>query len=91
LLKQAEQHVDIHKVFCDRGFNTCGVRDAIDRRDTTYLIPKRKYRDEIRDIEELNREAVSDAGVVRDVPREYDGRTHNGSIMYVPSTKDALL
>ena len=54
LLKQAEQHVDIHKMFCDRGFDTGGVRDAIDRRDTTYFIPKRKYRGEIRDIEELN-------------------------------------
>jgi len=88
LLKQAEQHVDIHKVFCDRGFDANGVRDVIDRHDTTYHIPKRKYRDEIRDIEELNREAVSDAGVVRDVPREYDGRVHTGSIMYVPSTKE---
>ena len=88
LLNQAEQHVDIHKVFCDRGFDANGVRDVIDRHDTTYHIPKRKYRDEIRDIEELNREAVSDAGVVRDVPREYDGRVHTGSIMYVPSTKE---
>ncbi|EMA42094.1 transposase IS4 family protein [Halococcus hamelinensis 100A6] len=88
LLKQAKQHVDIHKLFCDRGFDTHSVRDAIDRHDTTYLIPKRKYRAEIRDIEELDREAVSDAGVVRDVPREYDGRVHTGSIMYVPSTKE---
>lgn len=31
LLEQAEQHVDIHKVFCDRGFDTNGVRDVIDR------------------------------------------------------------
>ncbi|EMA37785.1 transposase [Halococcus hamelinensis] len=88
LLKQAEQHVDIHKVFCDRGFDANGVRDAIDRHNTTYLIPKRKYAAEIEDVEELERETVTGAGVVRNVPYRYEGRVHTGSIMYVPSTKE---
>jgi len=88
LLEQAEQHVDIHKVFCDRGFDANGVRDTIDRRDTTYLIPKRKYEAEIEDIEELERESVTGAGVVRNLPHGHDGRVHTGSIMYVPSTEE---
>jgi IS4 transposase len=88
LLEQADQHVDIHKVFCDRGFDANGVRDAIDRRDTTYLIPKRKYESEIEDIEELERESVTGVGVVRNVPHGHDGRVHTGSIMYVPSTEE---
>lgn len=88
LLEQAEQHVDIHKVFCDRGFDANGVRDTIDRRDTTYLIPKRKYEAEIEDIEELERESVTGAGVVRNLTHGHDGRVHTGSIMYVPSTEE---
>ena len=87
LLEQAEQHVDIHKVFCDRGFDANGVRDVIDRHDTTYLIPKRKYQAEIEDIEELEQETVTSAGVVRNVPHWHESRSHTGSIMYVPSTK----
>jgi hypothetical protein len=88
LLKQAEQHVDIHKVFCDRGFDAHSVRDTIDRRNMTYLIPKRKYEPEIEDIEELEHESVTGAGVVRNVPHGHEGRIHTGSIMYVPSTEE---
>lgn len=89
LLEQAEQHIAIHKVFCDRFFSSAGVRDAIDRHDMTYLIPKRIYPDsqEVEDIEELEQEAVTGVGVVRDVPHSYEGREHRGSIMYVESTE----
>jgi hypothetical protein len=88
LLEQATQHVDIHKVFCDGGFAAKGVRDAIDRRDMTYLIPKRRGNAELEDIEELQSEAVTEVGVIRDVPHGYYGRVHTGGIMYVPSTKE---
>jgi hypothetical protein len=88
LLDQAAQHVDIHKVFCDGGFAAKGVRDAIDRRDMTYLIPKRRGNAELEDIEELQSEAVTEVGVIRDVPHGYYDRVHTGSIMYVPSTKE---
>ena len=88
LLEQAEQHVDIHKVFCDRGFDANGVRDAIDRRGMTYLIPKDVYEQELEDIEELQREAVTDVGVVRNVSHGHEGRVHTGSIMYAPSEND---
>lgn len=89
LLEQADQHVAIHKVFCDRGFDAAGVRDAIDRHDITYLIPKCVYPDsaEVEDIEELEQEAVTGVGVVREVPHSFEGREHRGSIMYVESTE----
>lgn len=89
LLEQAEQHVAIHKVFCDRGFDAAGVRDAIDRRGMTYLIPKRVYPDsqEVEDVEEIEREAVTGVGVVRDIPHNYNGREHRGSLMYVESAE----
>jgi hypothetical protein len=88
LLDQAAQHVDIHKVFCDGGFAAKGVRDAIDRRDMTYLIPKRRVKAELEDIETLQAESVTNVGVIRDVSHGYYGRVHTGSIMYVPSTKE---
>lgn len=88
LLEQAAQHVEIHKVFCDRGFDANGVRDVIDRHDLTYLIRKRRYTAELEDIEELQSEAATGAGVIRHVPHEYYGRVHTGSIMYMPSTND---
>lgn len=88
LLDQAEQHVDIHKVFCDRGFDAKAVRDAIDRRGMTYLIPKDENEDDLDDIEELEREAVTNVGVKRDVPHGYEDRVHTTSIMYVPARDD---
>jgi IS4 transposase len=89
LLEQAEQHVAIHKLFCDRAFDAAGVRDAIDRHDTTYLIPKRVYpgSKEVEDIGELEREAVTGVGVVRDVPHDDEGREDRGTIMYVEFTE----
>jgi hypothetical protein len=88
LLEQAKQHVAIHKVFCDRFFSSAGVRDTIDRHEMSYLIPKRIYPDsqEVADIEELQQEAVTGVGVVRDVPHSFEGREHRGSIMCVEST-----
>ena len=41
LLEQAEQHVDIHKVFADREFDVHRVRDVIDRRGGNMLSGKR--------------------------------------------------
>ncbi len=48
-------------------------------------IPKRKYADETEDIEKLEQESVTVAGVVRNVPHEHGDRAHTGSIIYVSS------
>jgi hypothetical protein len=88
LLEQATEHVDIHKVFLDREFDTYESMDAIDRRDITYLIPKTRYEKEYEGIEKVESHPASDVGVERDVPMTTDsGRTHTTSIMYVPSRK----
>lgn len=61
----------------------------LEKVDGAYLIPKRVYQDsqEVEDIEELEREAVTGVGVVRDLPHDYQGRKHRGTIMYVESTE----
>ena len=86
LLDQATQHIDIHKVFLDRGFDAHEVMDVIDQRDITYLIPKQKYENEYEGIEKVESHPVSDVGVEREVPLTVSsGRTHTTSIMYAPS------
>ena len=42
LLEQAEQHVDINKVFADRDFDSYEVRHRINQHDQFYVIGKRK-------------------------------------------------
>jgi len=87
LLEQAEQHVKIHKVFADRGFDAHGVRDELDRHDITYLIPKRRYATDWHGIEQVDNHSVTDVAVERAVPLWVDGRKHNVSFIYVPSTE----
>jgi hypothetical protein len=85
LLEQAQQHVDINKVFADREFDTHGVRHVIDQRDLYYVIGKKKQSTEDKEnIEEVEEDPVIDVRV------EYasltvDGHTHDLSIMYVPT------
>lgn len=86
LLEQAERHVAIHKVFADRGFDAHGVRDVLDRHDVTYLIPKEKYAADFDGIEKITEHPLADVAVERAVPHWVDGRKHEVSIMYVPST-----
>lgn len=89
LLDQAQQHVDINKVFADREFDAHEVRHLIDKHDLYYVIGKRKQSSEDKEnIEEVEQHPVIDARV------EYasltvDGETHDLSIMYVP--KDAAI
>ena len=87
LLEQAEQHVDIHKVFADREFDAHGVRDELDRHGVTYLIPKKKYAADWDRIEQIDEHSAADVAVEREVPLWVDGRKHKTSIIYVPSTE----
>ena len=83
LIAHSREHV------VDRLFSLPGIRDATDRHEMTYLIPRRIYPDsqEIEDIEELEQEAVTGVCVVRDVPHSREGRENRGSITYVESTE----
>lgn len=87
LLEQAEQHVDIHKVFADREFDAHSVRDVLDRHGVTYLIPKQTYPADYNGIEQVKEHPLADVAVERAVPLWVNGRNHEVSIMYVPSTK----
>jgi hypothetical protein len=87
LLEQAEQHVDIHKVFADREFDAHEVRDVLDRHGVTYLIPKQTYPADYDGIEKVKEHPLADVAVERAVPLWVNGRKHEVSIMYVPSTK----
>lgn len=86
LLEQAEQHIDIHKVFADREFDAHGVRDVLDRHGVTYLIPKQTYPADYASIENVTEHPLADVAVERAVPLWVNGRKHEVSIMYVPST-----
>ncbi|MFC6764655.1 transposase [Natrinema soli] len=87
LLEQAEQHVEIHKLFADREFDAMEVRDLIDRHDITYLIPKPVYTADLDQIEKLEAHPLADVAVERAVTLSVDGRSHELSFMYVPSTE----
>ncbi|WP_458189509.1 transposase [Haladaptatus sp. NG-WS-4] len=88
LLAQAEQHVEIHKLFTDREFDAMEVWDVIDCHDITYLIPKQVYAAEIEQIEKLEAHPLADVAVERAVTLSVDGRSHELSFMYVPSTEE---
>jgi len=88
LLEQAEQHVDINKVFLDRGFDSKEVRDVIDRVPSLYVLGKRKNAD----VDKENIQEVKDDGVydsrVEWGSLEYEGRTHDISYIYTPTDED---
>jgi len=88
LLEQAEQHVEIHKLFADREFDALEVRDVIDRHDITYLIPRPIYAADIDQIEKLENHPLADVAVERAVTLSVNNRSHELSFMYVPSTEE---
>jgi hypothetical protein len=88
LLEQAEQHVDIHKVFFDRGFASHGVRDVLDRRDIQYVIGKPKDSDDdFENIEEVKDDPAYDSRIEW-VKATANGRTHKVSIIYAPTDEE---
>lgn len=85
LLDQAEQHVDIHKVFLDRGFDSMQVRDAIDQRDMLYVLGKTAGADiDEEEIEEIKTDKVYDGRVLHG-SLAYEGREHDMSFVYHPA------
>ncbi|WP_137685332.1 transposase [Haloarcula mannanilytica] len=88
LLEQASQHVEIHKLFADREFDAMEVRDVIDRRNITYLIPRPVYAADLDHIENIEAHPLADVAVERAVTLSVDDRTHDLSFMYVPSTEE---
>jgi len=84
LLEQAERHVDIHKVFADREFDTHAVRHIIDRSGIQYVIGKKKQaKADNMGVRDTVRDPIVDTKVEH-TTLTVDGRTHDLSIMYVP-------
>lgn len=88
LLEQAEQHVDIHKVFLDRGFDSMQVRDMIDQHPSLYILGKKKNAKVDKEkIEEIKEDEIYDGRVVWG-SLEYEGRVHDISYIYHPTDED---
>lgn len=85
LLVQALDLVDIHKVFCDRGFDAKLVHQVIDNLGLTYVIPRRHFSLEKEVIEKINDHAARAA--VEPVTLTTGEKSHEMNFMYVPSTK----
>ncbi|GGL67050.1 transposase [Halocalculus aciditolerans] len=92
LLEQALEHVDLHMVMVDRGFDAHGVQDVIDSHDLTYLIPKQKYERDLDGIEKVRNHEVADIAVEPDVTLgtgadtgTNEAREHEVQFMYVPA------
>jgi len=88
LLEQASRHVDIHKVFLDRGFSSKETRDVIDRRELLYVLGKpARAKVDKENIEEIKDHDVYNSRIGHGT-HEYDGREHDITYVYTPSKKD---
>ena len=88
LLEQASRHVDIHKVFLDRGFSSKETRDVIDRRGLLYVLGKpARAKVDKENIEEITDHDTYDSRIGHGT-HEYDGREHDITYIYTPSKKD---
>ena len=84
LLEQAEQHVDINKVFADREFDSHEVRHVVNQHDAFYVVGKKKQAEADREaIEKTIEHDVADVSVEQGW-LEYDGERHPMSFIYVP-------
>lgn len=88
LLEQASRHVDISKVFLDRGFSSLETRDVIDRREHLYVLGKPARAQVDKDhIDEIQEHEVYDSRIVHG-SQTFDGREHDITYIYTPSKKD---
>jgi len=85
LVEQASRHVEIHKLFVDRGFDSAQVRNAIDDEEITYVLGKRKNAKIDEDtITEVKEDPVYDS-TIKWGTVEYEGRVHDVSYVYTPN------
>jgi hypothetical protein len=84
LLEQASRHVDIHKVFCDREFDSHEVRDVIYQRQIQYVNGKQKRSNaDYENIEEIIEDPTYDTRIEH-AWCAYEGRKHKVSLVYLP-------
>jgi len=89
LVTEAEQYVDIHMVMADREFDGHQVLHTLNDHAVTYLIPKKKYTDDLEGVSKVEEHPISDVGVEPDVELWLDGElSHEVNFMYVPSRNE---
>ena len=87
LMDRATDHLDIHLVMADRGFDGHRVPDVLDSYDVDYLLPKKKYAKDWEAIENIREHPTADIAVEPDVdlyPAPDYEYSHTTNIMYVP-------
>jgi hypothetical protein len=90
LLQQAEQHVDIYKLFADRDFDVKGVRHVLDQRNIQYVTGMKNQADaDAENIEEIIEDPVYDTRLEH-TWNEYDGELHKMTIAYLPGGEYSL-
>lgn len=84
LVKQAQQHVDIHKLFADKEFDVRGIRDFLDQERIQYVTGKAtRSQSDHRNIEEIKEDPIYDSRIEH-AYETYNGRKHKLSIIYLP-------
>ena len=87
LVQQAQQHVDINKLFADKEFDNHAIRDFLDREQIQYVTGKTtRSKEDRRHIEEVTEDPVYDTRIEH-VYDHYGGRRHKASIVYLPGEK----
>lgn len=88
LLDQASRHVDIHKVFLDRGFSNKETRDLIDRRGMLYVLGKPAQATIDKEhIKEIKDDDYYDSRLAL-TTHEFDEREHDITYVYTPSEEN---
>lgn len=87
LLTQAEQHIDIHRVFVDRGLSNYKSRSVIDQHGQTYIVPIKLQGEPDDEFLEMIEETVSRAAVEEDEVIAL-GNRHGEYGIYVPAQSD---
>ncbi|TQQ83041.1 transposase [Halonotius terrestris] len=85
LIEQAKQHVDLHKIFLDRGFDSDQTRAIIDQHESLYVLGKSARADIDKEhIEEIKDDDYYDSRLVHGT-LEYDGTEHDITYIYKES------
>ena len=88
LLTKAQKFVDIDTVLFDREFYGHAVFNTVDEHDVTYITPKKEYKQDIPYLENLESDPEANVAVEHGVESSDGERTHELSIIYVPSRSE---
>ncbi|WP_080510309.1 transposase [Halococcus salifodinae] len=88
LLTKAQEFVDIDTVLFDREFYGHAVFNTVDEHNVTYITPKKEYKQDIPYLDNLESDPEANVAVEHGVESSDGDRTHELSIIYVPSRNE---